>query len=315
MNRLRAAVIGAGYLGRLHAQKYALLDQVELAAVVDVDAARAQEVAQPSGARAHTDYRPLLGALDLVSIVVPTEHHHAVAKDCLQAGVHILVEKPVTQTLEQAQELVALAQQRRRVFQVGHLERFNPAVAAAMERVKSPMFVESHRLAAFKPRGVDVSVVLDLMIHDIDIVLSMVDSPIAEIRATGIPVLTDEIDIGNARIEFANGCVAAITASRVSSKSMRKIRVFQHDAYISIDTLEHRLEVWSKHAPAPGQVYPGIASDEQSFGKADPLLAEIRAFVDAVRHGTPPLVSGHDGRRALEVALAVGRGMTRESGS
>ncbi|MGN2393034.1 Gfo/Idh/MocA family oxidoreductase [Pelomicrobium sp. G1] len=310
---LRAAVIGVGYLGRLHAQKYAALDGVALAAVADADPERARQVAAELGTRPVDDFRALLaGEIHLASIVVPTERHFDVARACLEAGVHVLVEKPVTQTLAQAQALQELAERRGLTFQVGHLERFNPAFLSAREIVREPVFIESHRLAPFKPRGTDVAVTLDLMIHDIDLILDLVASPVAEVRASGAPVLTDEIDIGNARIEFENGCVANVTASRVSQKAMRKLRVFQPDAYVTVDTLEHRLTV-ARREPGGGAAEGGlpIRVEERRFEKPDPLAAEIRDFVACVREGRRPAVGGAEGRRALEVALAITQAMNR----
>lgn len=306
MNTLRAAVIGAGYLGRFHAQKYAALGDVDLVAVVDRDPARAREVADALGVPAHTDYRAILDGVDLVSIVVPTECHHRVASDCLRAGVHILLEKPVTQTVAEAQDLVDTAEACKLVFQVGHLERFNPAILALQGVLGDPMFIESHRLTPFRGRGTDVNVVMDLMIHDIDIILNMVPSDISAISAVGVPVLSPEVDIANARLEFANGCVANVTASRVSRDAMRKIRVFQQNTYISIDYNARTISIFRKDAEqTDAQGLPKMNTEEKSFEQADTLLCEIRAFVDAVKEGTPPLVSGRDGKRALEIALRI----------
>lgn len=307
MMPLRAGVIGVGYLGKFHAQKYAALPDVELIGVADADPARAEEVARSCGCRAVADYRALLDGVDLVSIVVPTEHHYAVARGCLEAGLHILVEKPVTRTLEEADELIRLAQAKGRVFQVGHVERFNPAVLALQAVLERPLFIESYRLASFKPRGTDVSVVLDLMIHDIDIILNLVESEIADVRPIGFPVLTDEVDIGHARLEFANGCIANVTASRVSDKAMRKVRVFQQDAYLSIDLHNPKFVCWRRLRDDGGAAR--LASEEKTFPQSDLLLEEIRAFVHAVKDGTPPLISGADGKRALEVALRISAGM------
>ena len=307
MNALRAAVIGVGYLGKFHAQKYAALPDVELVAVADEDYKRAQEVAAQCGCRAVEDFRTVLGAVDVVSIVVPTEVHYPVARACLEAGAHILVEKPVTRTLEEAEDLIRLAAARKRVFQVGHVERFNPAVLALQEVLQKPLFIESYRLASFKPRGTDVDVVLDLMIHDIDIILNLVRSEIADVRPIGFPVLTDEVDIGHARLEFANGCVANVSASRVSDKAMRKVRVFQQDAYLSIDLHNPKFVCWRRLRDGAGAAR--LASEEKTFPPADLLLEEVRAFVNAVRNGTPPVVSGGDGKRALEVALRISAGM------
>ncbi|HET9700855.1 MAG TPA: Gfo/Idh/MocA family oxidoreductase [Burkholderiales bacterium] len=305
--RLRAAVVGVGYLGRFHAQKYAALPDVELAGVVDASRERAEQVAAECGTRAFNDPRDVLVNVDVVSIVVPTERHFEVARTCLEAGAHILLEKPVTQTVAEAETLIRLARERGRVFQVGHLERFNPAMLAAQPLLAEPLFVESHRLAPFKPRGTDVDVVLDLMIHDIDIILSMVHSDIADIRSTGFPVLTDEVDIAHARIEFANGCVANVTASRVSQMAMRKVRVFQHDSYLSIDYHTRKVAVVRRVGMDAGQ--PRLEMEEREFPQADALLEEVRAFLDSVRRGAEPAVSGEDGRRALEVALRINQGM------
>ena len=214
--KLRAAVIGVGYLGRFHAQKFQANQHVDLVGVVDTDSKRVAEVAAEVETRAFTDYKEVLLLVDLVSIVVPTQYHYAVAKDCFDAGCHVLLEKPVTQTVAEAEELIDLAKSKKLVFQVGHLERFNPAVMALKGVLKNPQFIESHRLAPFKTRGTDVNVVLDLMIHDIDILLSMVSHPLKSINSVGVPVLSEEVDIANARLQFENGCVANVTASRAS---------------------------------------------------------------------------------------------------
>jgi predicted dehydrogenase len=313
---LRAAVIGAGYLGRFHAQKYAALEDCRLHAVVDTDLSRARELAEALGASAATDYRAVLDDIDVASIVVPTEIHHEVARACLDAGVHILVEKPVTRTVEEAAELVELAARSGLVFQVGHLERFNPAILAVRDQITRPLFVESDRLAIFKPRGIDVNVVLDLMIHDIDLILSFVRSDITSVRASGFPVLTPAVDIANARIEFADGCVADVSASRVSQTSLRKLRIFQPDQYLSIDCEKFHVRSVRREGSGlgPGGM-PQIASKEEQFEKADPLMAEIRAFAHAVRTRTEPPVTGADGKRALEVALEVCRQMNLTLGA
>jgi predicted dehydrogenase len=306
MNKLRAAVIGVGYLGRFHAQKYASLEDVDLVGVVDASRERAEEVAAEVGTAAFTDYRQLLDSVDVVSIVVPTQYHYPVARECLEAGCHILLEKPITQTVEEADHLIRLAEDRGLVFQVGHLERFNPAVLALEGVLKKPLFIESHRLAPFKTRGTDVTVVLDLMIHDIDIILSMVPSAIKLVNSMGVPVLSEEVDIANARLQFENGCVANVTASRVSRDVVRKIRIFQSDAYISIDYQARKISIFRKDdggVPVPG--LPNVSMEEKSFEQSDALLAEIRAFVDAVRDGTAPVVTGEDGKRALELALQI----------
>jgi len=309
VSKLRAAVIGVGYLGHFHAQKYALLEEAELAGVVDADPERARTIATALHTRPYTDYRELLGSIDVASIVVPTEHHHRVAQDCLEAGVHILLEKPVTETRTQAEELIALAERKRLVFQVGHLERFNPAVVEVQRLLDRPVFFESHRLSVFKPRGTDVNVVLDLMIHDIDIILSLVQQEIRELRASGYPVLTDEVDIANARLEFANGCVANVTASRVSQKAMRKMRIFQHDAYFSVDFPTSSIDIARRNgAERDEQGFPRISLEERKTAeKSDAILAEIQAFLDCVRTGATPPVTGRDGLQALAVALDISR--------
>jgi len=306
MGNLRALVIGVGYLGRFHAQKYAGLDGIDLVGVVDASSKRAEEVAEEVGTRAYTEYRPLLDQVDLVSIVVPTQHHHQVARDCLEAGCHILLEKPITQTVAEADELIALARHRDLVFQVGHLERFNPAILALKGVLKSPLFIESQRMAPFKPRGTDVNVVLDLMIHDIDIILSMVPAGIKLVNSVGVPVLSEEVDIANARLQFENGCVANVTASRVSREAVRKIRIFQPDAYISIDYQARNIAIYRKEGggmPVPG--LPNVTMEQRRFEQSDSLLEEIRAFVGAVRTGSPPVVTGEDGKRALELAIQI----------
>lgn len=312
MDTLRAAVIGAGYLGRFHAQKYKTLDGVELVGVVDTDREKAAAVATELGVQAFADHHELLGRVDLASVVVPTNCHYAVTRDLLEAGCHALVEKPFTETVAEAEELIRRAQQLRVALQVGHLERFNPAILALEGVLNNPMFLESHRLTSFRSRGTDVNVVLDLMIHDIDIILSMVPAAVKSISAVGVPILSDEVDIANARIEFDNGCVANVTASRVSQHAMRKIRVFQSDAYISIDYQKHRIGVCRKGEkgfPVPG--LPGIVLNEQQFEEGDSLMSEIRAFVQAVRNGTEPTVTGEDGKRALELALQISQQLAR----
>ena len=301
-NKLRAAVIGAGYLGHFHVQKYAALEDVELTAVVDIDASRAQEIGSRYGAKVYTDYRSILNQVDLVSVVTPPEAHYSIACDFLDSGVHVLVEKPMTETVLQAEHLIALARKRGRVLQVGHLERFNPAVLALRGILTEPRFIESHRIAPFQPRGTEVSVVMDLMIHDIDIILSLVESPIAEIRPVGVSVLSDEIDIAQARLEFSNGCVANVTASRVGREPMRKFRIFQPDTYISIDYLANAVGIYRRQAEEERY---RIVEEQKRFEKADALMLEVRAFADAVHNRTPPVVSGEDGKRALEVALAI----------
>lgn len=302
---LSAAVIGVGYLGKFHAQKYAGIDDCELVAVADPDSKAAAACAESLGARAVADYRELLGKVDVVSIAAPTHLHHSIARDFLHHGAHVLVEKPITVTLDEADELVDLAARNKRVLQVGHLERFNPALRAADELLTAPRFIETHRLAPFNPRGTDVDVVLDLMIHDIDIILDIVNAPVTRIDASGTPVLTQSTDIANARLQFANGCVANVTASRVSTRTERRMRFFQHDSYLAVDFHGRRLSVYRK---GEQEMYPGIpevVSEQQEFAKSDAILAEIESFVAAVRGAGQPLVSGEDGRRALATAIHI----------
>lgn len=310
MNQLRVGVIGVGYLGRFHAQKWAALAGAELVGVADSDPARAEAVAAEVGSTPFPDYRDLLNQVNAVSVAVPTAHHHRVVRDCLEAGVHVLVEKPITQTVAEADDLIQLAADRGLILQVGHLERFNPAWQALLPLIdKPPRFIEAHRLASFKPRGTDVSVVLDLMIHDLDLILSLVGSPVTEVRASGTPVLTDGIDIGNARLEFANGCVANLTASRVSAGTLRKMRLFLKDQYLAIDFGERRLSrAYRSDDPASP-----IHVTEIAVPAADALENEIAAFAAAVREGRAAPVPAEDGRRALALALEIAELMHRNT--
>ena len=305
---LRAAVIGVGYLGRFHAQKYAALPELELVGVADANRANAERVAKELGVAAFDCHDDLFGKVDLVSIASTTESHHAIARDCLAAGLHVLVEKPITVTNAEADELVALAETKQRILQVGHLERYNPAWLAARDKIRAPLFFEAHRMAPFKPRGIDVSVVLDLMIHDLDLILPLVDSPLKEIRASGVSVLTDGVDIANARLEFANGCVANITASRTSTASLRRMRIFQHHEYLSVDFGERRIGLTRKRdALIEGE--PPIDTETFQQPPGDALMTEIQAFVASVRSGqsAPGICTGRDGRAALAAALEIER--------
>jgi predicted dehydrogenase len=305
MNPIRTAVIGVGYLGRFHAQKYAVLPESTLVAVVDAEPTAREKVAAELGCRAVADYRQILGEVDAVSIATPTPLHFAIARDCLERGVHVLVEKPITETLEEARALLAVTERSGCILQVGHLERFNSAILALEGTLGTPRFVESHRLAPFKERGTDVNVVLDLMIHDIDLIQSLVGAPIVSIDAVGASVFSSGLDIANARLRYANGCVANTTASRVSMKMERKLRLFQDDAYVSIDLQQKVLTVVRKPAvgvaAAPGQV----VIEERSYEQGDALRFEIEAFLRSIREGRPPVVSGEDGLRALETAIRI----------
>ena len=305
MEKIRAAVIGVGYLGRFHAQKYAQASDCELIAVVDSRAQAREQVAGEVKARALSDYRELLGKVDAVSIVTPTPTHFAIARDFFAAGAHVLVEKPITETPAEARELIALAARAKRILQVGHLERFNAAILAAEPHLKSPRFVECHRLAPYRERGTDVNVVLDLMIHDLDIVQTIVGVPIASIDAVGTPVFSEEIDIANARIRFTNGCVANATASRVSLKTERKLRIFSDDAYLSLDLQQKIVTLIRKRTAADGEGPLPVTIEEQSLEPGDALKAEIEAFLGCIRSGRPPVVSGEAGLMALETATRI----------
>jgi predicted dehydrogenase len=305
MDKLRVAVVGVGYLGRFHAQKYVSLPDCTLNAIVDTQPEAGAALAAELGTRHLGDYRELLGQVDAVSVVTPTPTHFEVALAFLQAGAHVLVEKPITETVVQAQQLIAAARQARRVLQVGHLERFNPAIVAAEPLLRAPRFIECHRLAPFRERGTDVNVVLDLMIHDLDIVQSIVGSGIARIDAIGTPVFSSEIDIANARIRFDNGCVANATASRVSLKTERKLRIFQDDAYLSLDLQQKLLTVIRKQPVEVGEARLPVSIEEQSFEPGDALRTEIEAFLASCRGERPVVVSGEDGMRALQTAVSI----------
>jgi predicted dehydrogenase len=305
MEKVRAAVIGVGYLGRFHAQKYAQLEECELIAVVDARPEPREAVAAEVGTQALADYRSLLGRIDAVSIVTPTAAHYLIAREFLEAGAHVLVEKPITETPEQARELIALAARHGRILQVGHLERFNSAILGAEEHLRAPRFIECHRLAPYKERGTDVSVVLDLMIHDIDIVQTLVGSAIESIDAIGTPVFSEDVDIANARIRFANGCVANATASRVSLKTERKMRVFSDDAYVSMDLQQKIVTVIRKGAGSTTAGQLPVSIEERIFEPGDALKAEILAFLTCIQQGHAPVVSGEAGLAALETAIQI----------
>jgi predicted dehydrogenase len=305
MQKVRTAVIGVGYLGRFHAQKYAALPAAELVAVVDASEENRTRVAAETGCRAVADYRDILDDVDAVSIATPTPLHYPIAKECLERGIHVLVEKPITTTLDEARSLVETAARVGRVLQVGHLERFNAAILALAGTLRTPRFVESHRLAPFKERGTDVNVVLDLMIHDIDLIQSLVGAPIVSIDAVGSSVFSAGLDIANARIRYANGCVANTTASRVSMKMERKLRLFQDDAYISIDLQQKVLTVVRKPPPDSDLAKGQVLIEERTYDQGDALLHEIEAFLQSISTGSPPVVTGEDGLRALETATRI----------
>ncbi len=300
--KIRTAVIGVGHFGRLHATKFRELDGVELVAVVDVNRERARAVATELGTTAYTDYHELADMVDAVSIVTPTVTHYRIASHFLANGVDVLIEKPMTANPEEAAKLIKEAEKRGVVLQVGLLERFNPAVRLMREKVSTPLFIESHRLSPFSTRALDTDVIYDLMIHDIDMVLSLVDSDVEMVDAVGVPVISGKIDIASARLRFKSGCVANITASRVSREKQRRIRVFQPCTYLSIDYDTQRATIM--HLKQGGD-RPTLEKESPRIRKGDPLMEEIRAFVDASRKGLPPAVPGIEGKRALEVAREI----------
>lgn len=303
--KLRIGVVGVGYLGKFHAEKYAQMADVDLVGVVDVDEASARETADRLDTRAYMRHTEIFGKVDAVSIVTPTPSHFAISHEFLENGVDVLIEKPMTTTLEEADRLIALARDKSLIIQVGHLERFNPAVMALADVIDGPMFIESHRLSVFKDRATDVSVVLDLMIHDIDILLNFVGSKIKGIHASGVAVITDRVDIANARLAFNNGCVANVTTSRVSMKNQRKIRLFQKNAYIAVDFAKREIvSVKRGNGNEPGLI-PGMQIHSRQFEEADALSAELHSFIQSVRTRKESKIPGEAGRNALAVALNI----------
>ncbi len=307
---LRAGVIGVGYLGRFHAEKFAALPGVELVGVADVRPERSGRVAAALECRAYTDYRELLPRVEAVSVAATTSEHYRIVRDCLAAGLHVLVEKPICASLEEAQELVELARRQHRILMVGHLERFHPAMQELKNLATTPRFIESHRLAFFKERGTDVDVILDLMIHDLDHTLSLIPAPVTEIRAAGVSVLTDRVDLANARLEFADGAIANLTASRMSLKSMRRFRLFQPEAYLAVDFEAGEL-THARRQPGATGLIPGVALDIRRYEKEDVLLKEIAAFVTCIREDAPPPCSGEEAARALKLALDITHAMRK----
>lgn len=302
---LRVGVVGVGYLGSIHAGIYARMPGVRLAGVADIEAATASAIGERHGCPHYTDPFALIDDVDAVSIVVPTSCHSEVAMPYLEAGKHMLMEKPVAPTVQEAEKLVARAEAVGKVFLVGHLERFNAGIMALAERVGAPRFIEVHRLGTFVERATDVDVVTDLMIHDIDIVLSLVDSELKYVSAVGSPVLTNHVDIANARLEFENGTVANVTASRVSAKKFRRIRVFSGGGYHALNFIDQQIDIVRKTDPAPGQQFPGLVSEKLEVESKPPLDAELEHFVSIISTKQKPFVSGQDGIRALKVAELV----------
>ncbi len=300
MKRVKVAVIGTGYLGSIHAKLYKAIPTCSLEGVCDIDKTLSDKISSELGVPGFTDYRQLFGKIDAVSIAVPTKHHYEISRQCLLQGIHTLVEKPFTSTLTEADALIETARQKDLILQVGHIERFNSAFAATRKLIKEPKFIECHRLSAFPNRSLDVGVVLDIMIHDIDIILGLVPSKIKSIDSIGINVLTKFEDIANSRITFENGCVANLTASRVSDEPMRKIRIFQENTYISLDYKEAKASVYKKNALM-------ITKHNLPIEKEQPLQKELESFIDCVITGKEPLVSGPVAREALAVALDIQR--------
>ena len=322
---IRVGVVGVGSFGKNHARVYHELAQqtgtVELVGVVDINAPLAEAVAAQFGCKAFATLEELFGRVDAASVAVPTGHHLSVAAALMAAGVDLLIEKPLASSIDEADELARLTAANQRVVQVGHLERFNPAVRATASLITRPMFFEVHRLSVFTPRSLDVDVVLDLMVHDIDVVLSFVKSPITDLRAVGLPVVTGKVDIANVRMEFASGCVANLTASRISTERVRKLRFFQPREYISVDygrqevlqfrvTAEERFSLdqllgMAAEPPSSSSPIPGVTVNRPKVLSEEPLHAELKAFLTAVRQRSQPVVSLADGRAALAAGLSI----------
>lgn len=309
-DKLRVGVVGVGYLGRFHALIYSRMENVELVGVADTDPERAKEVADEAGCRVFDNHLEMLGQVDAVSIVVPTTLHLEVARPFLDAGVHMLLEKPIAPNREEGEAIVKLAEASGAILQIGHLERFNAGVMELARRIDAPKFIEAHRMGGFVERATDVDVVSDLMIHDIDIILSLVKSDLVSVAAVGTPVLTRHVDIANARLEFANGTVANVIASRVSEAPMRRIRVFQPHAYLSLDFIEQTVDMAYPQPAVDDREWPDIARERIQVEPVKPLDAELDAFADSVLNGKPPLVTGQVGLEALDVALQVREKMT-----
>lgn len=295
---VRVGVIGVGYLGQHHARIYAELAETDLVAVVDIDREKADTLAGKYGCQAYYDHRDILGKVDALSIVTPTTSHYAIAIDCLRAQKDILIEKPITENIAQADEIIRESEKSGCIIQVGHLERYNPAVLAASAMFSEPVFIESERFSPFLGRGTDVDVTLDLMIHDIDIILSLVTIPVKEIRAVGAKVLTDKIDVAKAWIEFENGCAALATVSRLSPEKLRRLKVFQRDSYIAVDYQNSEVRRYFKNAE-------GIASDIIKPEKTEPLKEELKDFIRCVQGRQKPKVSAVEGRNALHVVMEI----------
>jgi predicted dehydrogenase len=302
---VRVAVVGSGYFGRFHADHYARNKRAELVAVVDTDEGRARAVANEFGGEAVSDHRNIIGRVDAASVAVPTPLHYDIARELIEAGIHVLVEKPLADSVESGRKLADLAAERKRVLQVGHIERFSSAYRTLAKIISDPLYFESYRIAPWKNRGVEVDVILDLMIHDIDMIIGLVDSPVAQVDAVGTPVLGKRIDIGNARITFESGCIANVTASRVSYKTERRMRVFARNQYLSCDLGEGRINGYRLRGDPMTQGLAAIATETYEIEKQDSLANEIDAFLDCVTTGAKPLVDGQAGCEALRVASMI----------
>jgi len=301
--KIKVGVVGAGHLGNYHLQKYQKIPECEIICAADVVGEQSLKAAKEYQCEALSDHRDLTGKVDIASVAVPTGFHYEVTKDLLSAGIDVLLEKPICVTLKEADELISIAESRGAIFQIGFVERFNPAIAALEKVIEAPLFIESHRLHPFFERGTDVDVVLDLMIHDLDIILNFVKSPVKDVKAVGISVLSNNVDISNARITFQNGCVANVTASRVTGKVMQKIRFFGLEGYHSVDYGKRELVSLSRKTGADGQIE--IGQNNVEVEAYDPLESEIRAFVNSVITRETPLVTGKAGRESLDLALRI----------
>ncbi len=305
MNEMRVAVVGAGRLGALHALKYAALAGARLTHVVDIDHARAHETAERHGAAALTDYRELEGKVTAASVAAPGSLHHEIACYLLAHGIDVLLEKPMAASVGEAHELAALAERSRRILQIGHLERFNPAIVELRPMVRGPRFIECLRVAPFTERGTDVDVILDLMVHDLDVILTLTAAEVIAVEAIGVAVLTEQIDVANARLRFSDGLIANLNTSRVAPRRERKIRIFQPDAYLSVDYEARRIQVYRKSPPPPGGTYPEISARQIDLGEGDPLADEVAAFANSVRTRCTPAVTAVDGLRVMEVSERI----------
>jgi predicted dehydrogenase len=303
--KIKTAVIGVGHLGREHARVYSSLADATLIAVCDTNETNGRAIADLYGVRFVRDYRELLGEVEAVSVATPTVNHHEITCACLAAGIGALVEKPIARTIAEADEMIRIAGAKAVVLQVGHIERFNPAFRALQQNIDRPRFFEAHRMGIFTPRSLDIDVVMDLMVHELDIIATLVQSEVVKLEAVGIPILTPKIDLANARLEFADGCVANITASRVSGERLRKLRVFQPNEYYSLDYAEQQVVMCRLAPPKHSGTLPEIVAGTLEVTKREPLRAEIEEFISAVRTRTAPKVTGAEGKRALALALEV----------